>query len=301
MKSITKSLFFIIAFFGYCACNISAQDNIPVIRFGLIADIQYCNCDAAGQRFYRNSLPKLEKCVTDLNNQQVEFTVNLGDFVDKTPDDLDSVLIRLKRLDKKTYNMTGNHDYNGITDNKALYKKLNMPATYYTFKKKNWRFIVLNTNEVASYSNIKNTKLDAELTQMLKKGKADGRKNTATWNGGISNEQMQWLDKTLAKSQKKGEMVIICSHHPLYPEMGFTALNDREILQTIEKYSCVKALLAGHHHTGAFAYYKGIPSITAEGMVETKNENAYGIVEIYPDKILLKGEGRMTSREIEYQ
>lgn len=300
MKSITNSLFFIITFLSYCTCNISAQDNDPIIRFGLIADIQYCNCDVAGQRFYRNSLPKLEKCVIDLNHQQVDFTINLGDLIDKTPNDLDSVLIRLKRLDKKVYNTTGNHDYNGITDNKALYKKLGMPNTYYSFKKKNWRFIILNTNEVASYSNTKNTRFDAELTQMQENGKEKNRNNIAEWNGGISSEQMQWLDKTLAKSQKNGEKVIICSHHPLYPEMGLTALNDREILQTIEKYTCVKVLLAGHHHTGTFAYYKDIPSITAEGMVETENENAYGIIEIYPNRILLRGKGRMTSREISY-
>jgi hypothetical protein len=38
------------------------------------------------------------------------------------------------------------------------------------------------------------------------------------------------------------------------------ALNDREVLSTVEKYSCVKALIAGHHHGGAFCYAAAYPA-----------------------------------------
>ena len=52
---------------------------------------------------------------------------------------------------------------------------------------------------------------------------------------------------------------------------------------------------AGHHHAGAFGYYKNIPLITLEGMVETENQNAYAIVEISQDHLLVKGQGRASS------
>jgi hypothetical protein len=46
--------------------------------------------------------------------------------------------------------------------------------------------------------------------------------------------------------------------------------------------------------------YKNIPVVTVEGVVETENENAFGIVKIYDNKIILEGKGRMTSRMLKY-
>lgn len=73
-----------------------------------------------------------------------------------------------------------------------------------------------------------------------------------------------------------------------------------EILNTISKYPCVKAVFSGHHHAGAFGYYKGIPMITQEGMIETETQNAYSTVEITQDSILVKGRGRVPSRSFKY-
>ena len=75
-----------------------------------------------------------------------------------------------------------------------------------------------------------------------------------------------WLDYRLGillkKCEKKGLSVLIFSHHPLYPQSDFSALNGNEIVDTLSKYSCVKAAFSGHHHAGAFGYYKNIPLIT---------------------------------------
>lgn len=281
-----------------CVNQAFTQNTSSLIRFGLIADVQYGDCDTHGNRYYRNSLKKLEACVTDFNNQKVQFTIALGDFADRNPADLDPVVAGLTKLKTGVYNTTGNHDYKGFTNNEALYKKLNMPAAYYSFKKKGWRFIMLNTNEIASYSNIKGTWKENELAVMLKQIKAANRNNAHDWNGGISSKQIQWLKKTLETAQKKGEKVLIFSHNPCYPATEFTALNDQEILNTIAAFSCVKGLISGHHHAGAFAAYKGIPCITTEGMVETEGENAYGIVDIYADRITLTGYGRTKSYEL---
>lgn len=294
MKNL-KPLAFLAIFFlaiGLTTC----MKQPKTIRFGLIADIQYCDCETRGTRFYRNSLFKLDSCVADFNKEKVQFTVNLGDLVDReTPNNLEAILIRLNRLNNKVYNTTGNHDYDGITDNNALYNQLGMPASYYSFKQGEWRFIMLNTNEVASYANITGTPLEAELEAMKEQITLSGRKNGASYNGGISRKQLDWLRQELESAEKKKEKVIIFSHHPLYAAPGLTALNDLEILEVLSSFSCVKAGISGHHHPGDFGTYNNIPFITTEGMIETENENAYGIVEITTDQITLTGKGRTKS------
>lgn len=190
---------FLLLCFGYSALCQSS----PLIRIGLIADIQYGNIDPSGTRFYRNSLQKLEACVADLNSEKVDFTINLGDLTDRNPDDLDPVISLLGGLTKPVYNTTGNHDYVGIKDNDTLYKKLGMPAAYYSFEHADWVFVMLNTNEVASYSAIAGIKKEEELAGMLERIKKDGRNNGQTWNGGIGKQQMKWLTDVLKNARKK--------------------------------------------------------------------------------------------------
>ena len=291
-----KNLFFLLLL-HFWAPAARSQDT-PILRIGVIADIQYGDVDPAGTRYYRSSLGKLEECVADLNREKVNFSVNLGDLVDRNPGDMEAVLVRLKALDRKVYNTTGNHDYVGITDNKALYRQLGMPGEYYSFRQGKWLFIMLNTNEVASYANVAGTGKEKELAEALDRIKKRGRNNDKTWNGAISAKQMRWLTKLLKNAERKGMNVLVLSHHPLFPEEGFTALNDKEILETLASYSCVKGAISGHHHPGAFGTYKGIPCITTEGMIETESTNAYGVLDIYENKFVLRGRGRTVTHEV---
>jgi beta-galactosidase len=237
--------------------------------------------------------------VDTLNSKQVEFTLNLGDATDRNFNDLDSVLVRLHRLRGEVYHLTGNHDYKGVTDNLLLYTKLNMPALYYFFQKREWLFVMLTTNEIASYSNVAGTAGEAELAAQLDYLKQHKLPQLASWNGGVSTKQLKWLDRLLSKAERHGSKVLLFSHHPLHPEMEDTALNNRAVLQVIDRHPCVKALFAGHHHAGSFAYYHSIPAITVEGMVETEDTNAFAVVKLYDDKIVIDGYGRVPSRTID--
>lgn len=297
MKNSKPLVFLVIFFFAilFTAC----RQKTETVRFGLIADIQYADCETRGNRFYRHSLVKLDSCIIDLNREKLQFTVNLGDLVDRdTEHNLKAILSRLKKLNHKVYNTTGNHDYDGVTDNNALYSQLDMPASYYSFLQKGWRFIMLNTNEVASYANITGTPLETELETMKENIRQRGGKNGASYNGGISHKQMEWLKQELEKAEKQKEKVIILSHHPLFAAPGLTALNDLEIVEMLASYSCVKAGISGHHHPGDFGTFKDIPFITTEGMIETADENAYGIVELTSDRIILTGKGRTRSYDL---
>lgn len=296
-----KFVYFVIALAIATGFMARAQQPKPILRVGLIADIQYADVEPRGTRYYRNSLNKLKNCVKDLNKQKVQFSLNLGDIIDRNAKDLDSVLLILKGLKKPVYTTTGNHDYHGITKNQSLFTKLDMPAEYYSFKQKNWVFIMLNTNEIAAYANVKGTWKEKELTAMMDSIKLNKGANAQEYNGGISSRQLMWLDSTLSKAQSQNQKVLIFSHHPLDFSRGFTALNSQEILKVITKYNCIKALFAGHHHVGDFGYHLKIPCITLEGMVETADQNAYGILEIYEHGFEVKGIGRTKSYKFSFE
>ncbi|MCD2425109.1 metallophosphoesterase [Niabella pedocola] len=297
MKKIGRHIWISLLLIG-CSMLANGQSAAPLVRFGLIADIQYANFDTRGTRFYRNSLKKLEESVREFNKAKVPFIINLGDITDRNPDDLAPVLKELGKFRSKVYQTSGNHDYKGVKDNAALYRKLGMPAEYYSFKKGEWRFVMLNTNEVASYANVTGTWKEDELNQMIQTIKQANGNNAEEYNGGISSRQLKWLQQQLQTAENRSEKVLIFSHHPFSCADGLTALNDKEVLALVSKFSCVKALIAGHHHAGAFCEENAIPCIVAEGMVETADQNAYGIIELYPDKLTLTGYGRMTSRTL---
>lgn len=279
-------------------CTLSAQEEL---KFGIFADIQYANCDHSGARYYRNSLGKLEKCITELNREDIAFSLNLGDILDRNSEDVDSVLMRLERADKRVYNITGNHDYDGVTDNKSFYKKLSIPANgYYSFEKDGWIFVMMNTNELASYSNVQDEQKKEELLALQERLKQSKAVQGADWNGGVSQEQLAWLEKQLIKAEKRDKRVLISTHHPLYPTTPFSAHNNDEILLIIDKFSCVKAIFSGHHHSGGFYHYGEIPILVVPGMVETESENAFGVVTLSSNgEISIEGFGRVKSQKIE--
>jgi len=279
----------------------NAQDEKPDLSFGLIADIQYAQAASRGTRFYKNSLPKLSTAIAELNKGKLAFLINLGDVTDRNPEDLKPVLNELDKFNSKVYNLAGNHDYAGVEDNQNLYRALGMPGEYYAIRKAGWRLLMLNTNELSAYANIKGTWKEAEFDSVVTSARKVSSKNIEPYNGALSSRQMAWLENNLQQAASKNEKVIIFSHHPFSCANGLEALNGKELLAMISRYPCVKALIAGHHHTGGYCEESGIPSVIIEGMVETEHENAWGIVELYQDRILINGKGRVSSRTIKFK
>ena len=294
-------------------CSFS-QSSAPKLRVGLVTDVQYCDCASEGKREYRKSLDRLDKCITEFNNSKVNFSFHLGDLIDRNIDNnIAPVLKGFSRSDSMIYHVLGNHDvagvyskgFRGAKGDKALNKLmgyLSMSNTYYSEKRGKVVFIVLNTNDLAQYSidaaNKKRKGKEDEYLKMVDRTKEYSDKNSLDYNGGIGEKQLDWLQETLANAQKNHDIVIIFSHQALYPENGLQVLNNREVLAIIDKFDCVKAMFAGHHHPGAFAYYKNIPIVTLEGMIES---NAFAILDIYSNKLVLNGFGKVQSREFDFK
>ena len=54
----------------------------------------------------------------------------------------------------------------------------------------------------------------------------------------------------------------------------------------------------GHNHKGGFGERDGVGFVTLQGMVETKDTTAYGVLEVFEDRMVVEGRGRVTSREM---
>lgn len=72
-------IFFLFISAAFTISVIQAQVTEPILKVGLIADIQYGDCETSGSRFYRSSINKLRDAVKEINGNNVSFTVNLGD------------------------------------------------------------------------------------------------------------------------------------------------------------------------------------------------------------------------------
>ncbi|WP_293916613.1 MULTISPECIES: metallophosphoesterase [unclassified Sphingobacterium] len=301
-KEMLNFKFLLLCFlFSVLYFNSDAQHVKKTVQIGLIADPQYAEKEISGSRYYRKSLLKLDTAVSVFNKASLDFSVVMGDFVDQGIKDLPAVMSRLEKLKSPVYGLLGNHDYVDAPDKDSLFLQFRMPSSYYKWDVGNWTFIILNTNELSKYASTEGTAAFEDWNRLNANLKNQERKNAAPWNGGISTAQLSWLQKQLAEAEAASRDIIIFTHHPLFPENGFEALNNREILAVMEKHPHIRAVISGHHHEGNFVHYKGIPMITLEGMIETESQNAYGIMRLFSDRIEIEGNGRLTSRILKFE
>ena len=278
----------------------AGQNQKPIFSFGVIADIQYCDCEPAGTRFYSKSLSKLREALTFLKNDSAEFLVNLGDLIERGYESYKPVLEIIDSSGFKVWHCTGNHDYS--VD--ARYKKrlpLDMPskAGYYSVQHKGFRLIFLDGNELSTYSS-SNKAAIKEARDYLAELRNKGSINAVDWNGGVSAGQLGWLMAQLDESVEKNEKVIIFCHFPLFPGNVHNLLNYNEVLSVLSGYQNVIAWFNGHNHTGNYGNFNKIHFITIKGMVETETSGSFAFVEVYRNKIWIRGSGREKGQILAY-
>jgi len=268
-----------------------AQEK-PLFTFAVIADAQYCNCETMGTRFYKKTPDKLHAAIDTINLTQPEFTIHLGDLIDRDFESYDTVLPILKKLKSKVYFVLGNHDFSVEDSQKDLVlNKLGMNHSYYTFKIKNIKFVVIDGTDFAPYRYSSTSplyeKTQTELNQYISKGLSQAK----PWNGAISNEQQTWLKNTLQQTTKDEKLILFC-HYPIYPQSDLNLMNDQEILDIINPYkNKIIAWINGHNHQGNYAQFEGIHFLNLKGMLETDNINSFTIIEIYNNYLKINGYG----------
>ena len=287
-------------FLLFCLFLFGCMEHHP-IQFGVVADVQYTDKPTAGSRHYAASLPALERCVADFNQDGPVFVIQLGDLIDGGPHaatELQTIAAVYNQLEMPHYHVLGNHDF-GEIDRTTTMDTLGLQRGYYRFDVQEWRFIVLDTQDIALQGGwpVDSSHYQAALT-MLNKLKATGAPNAMDWNGGLSDEQLDWLEAELTDADLQNKRAIVFGHLPLMPaDDPHAAWNGPEIVAILEKYHAVKAYICGHNHKGDYALHNGIHYVTLEAMVDAADKDgAWAIVTLSDNTISIEGVGAVTSR-----
>ncbi len=286
--------------------SLGALDE-PELRFGVVADVQYADKDTAGARHYRTSLGRLESCVTELNRHELDFVVQLGDLIDVPGDDnLGRVLTAWQPLRFPLRHVVGNHEFgpHPAGDRAEVLRRLGLTSGDYDFRVGRWRFVVLDSVEVSLSGGWPADHPRVEEAQTrLAELRETGAKNAQTWNGGASARQLAWLEGVLAGARGRGERVVVFSHLTLLTEASsewHLLWNHAEVVARLEASGVVAAVFCGHDHAGGYAVREGIHYVTVHGMVEAPEKNAFGIVDVWPDRLELRGFGKQPSRTLPF-
>ncbi|XP_017340000.1 manganese-dependent ADP-ribose/CDP-alcohol diphosphatase isoform X2 [Ictalurus punctatus] len=318
----------------------------PAFTFGLIADIQYAdlkdgyNFHGTRKRYYRNSLHLLRNAIRHWNEEKVKpsFILQLGDIIDgfnrkhgASGKALEKVLDEFRGCSAQVHHVWGNHEFYNFTRSALFSSELNSEVkgeeerddrmddvyAYHFSPAPKFRFVVLDAYDLSligreescekysqSFEIIKEHNPNEELNQPAGLIPMDGR--FVKFNGGLSQDQLDWLDRLLTSADEKGEKVTVVSHIPVHPYSTSTTCltwNYDEILPLLCAHKSVVCFLAGHDHDGGYCVDStGIHHLTVEGVIETPPDcDAFGTVYVYEDKMILRGNGRIKNRVLMYR
>ncbi len=273
--------------------------------FGVLADVQYAESDCRDGMDMRGSIAKLADCVAEFNTRDLEFVIQLGDFVNGNEDaeaaeaELARVLEIFGRLKADSCHVLGNHDFFSF-DRKTMLAKLGMERAYYDFERDNWRFVVLDEVELAIGGGwgetSENYRRGREILDALIK---DDAANALEYNGAMGASQIEWLNGILGDADERKQKAVVFGHLPLTPAGDkYDLWNSDEVIAVLESHECTVAYMNGHRHPGGYNEQNGIYYVTIEGMVTEDAENAYAVVDVYGDRIEIKGFGLVPSRTL---
>lgn len=271
-------------------------------EIGLVADAQYADVDAKGTRFYRASVGRLGEAVEHFNGRDLAFCVHLGDLIDREWRSFDAITRPLAASRHRFHHLLGNHDFAVLDELKPRVPgRLAMQERYGAFDHGGFRFVVLDTNDVSTYAHRADTPEHAAAEQELARLTAAKAPQAQSWNGGVGDAQLLWMDRTCAAARTAGRKVIVLAHHPVRPAAGDTVWNDSAVLAVIDRHPHVVAWLNGHNHAGNFAERRGVPYVTMHGMVETADTTAFATARVLDDRLIIVGHGREPSRELRFR
>jgi Icc protein len=264
-------------------------NNRPVLRIAHITDVHLKNKFGAPAKF--------AKCLQHIQQQQpkVDFILNGGDIVfDMNKENLSDIndqwslmkSVMKSECSVPVHYCLGNHDvwWNENSKGQTFYGKqyslgqLELPKPYYSFVKRGWKFIILDS-----------VHLDIDNTWYI---------------GKLGGEQFDWLTNEL-KNTDPEMPVLVMSHIPILTAVlmiednivnrwemlgGDMHTDTSKIISLFYKHPNVKLCLSGHIHLRDKVLYNNVTYI-CNGAVSgawwegNRRETApgYGVLDLYPD------------------
>jgi len=264
----------------------------PLVRFGLFSDIHYADREPVGNRFYRQSLTKVQETIDKMNEGKVDFVIELGDFKDQDPipnetntlkylTDIESVF---RKFNGPTYHVLGNHDMDGISKSQFLERVVNTgissSKSYYSFNLNGIHFVVLDGN-------------------FTKENKAYNHGNFNWEDTFFPESQANWLKDDLKANQFPAVVFI---HQMLDDSKGVkqSVKNAAEVRQILEQSGEVIGVFQGHVHEERYKLINRIPyySVNAVADGDGPENNSSIIVDVYKNGgLMIKGFHRASDQE----
>ncbi len=281
------------------ACNTKEKPvpEYPDFEIGVIADCQYCNCEPTDVRFYKKAPARLKQAVTELNTHTLDYTIHLGDFIDRDFNSFDTLIPIWGGLKSERYHVLGNHDFSVADSLKPLvFEKMDLKDRYYSIVKNKWRFIVLDGNDLSVHGALTEAKKQ-QTDSLFQQLSSKELPNLKPWNGGLGKEQLQWIEDELKLATQNKERVGFYCHFPVLGETNDLNLwNYEQLLSIIDKYDCVKFYFNGHHHDGSYVQKDGVHYLNFKGMLDTRDSTSFARVAFHNDSLIVKGYGREPDR-----
>lgn len=224
MHKKTKKLFLL--FFAFLLMqNISFAQ---VLEFAQVSDVHYSLSNTSLDKYlYFLSL--------SLKKKNPEFVVFLGDNVDNSKEEDVIGFMRAVHSIKIPYYLAfGNNDAHRLSGiEKETY--LDIVTTFNRNQKDNLKYYYFKPN--------------SDFICVVLDDTPDFAPST---HGQVSDEQIEWLDKLLAKNPKK--LFLIFHHSPILPprdEYKLSMLNTEKYSGLLKKYSNIILISSGHYHQEA--------------------------------------------------
>jgi len=242
------------------------------LRFGLVTDAHYADVDARGGRTYRDGLKLMRECVETMNQEKVDFLIELGDFKDQDNPPVEAkTLTYLKTIESEfikfagpRYHVLGNHDMDSLSKKAFLESVestgISKDKSYYAFAHKGLQCIVLDAN--------------------FKRDGTPYDKGNFDWkDANIPKEELDWLRKTL--SEHNGKSMVFVHQRLDNDGAAICVRNAAEVRKIVEESKKVVAVFSGHDHPGAQSVIEGIHYYTLRWLT-----SGYAIVEMSNDGLL---------------
>ncbi|XP_054834366.1 manganese-dependent ADP-ribose/CDP-alcohol diphosphatase [Eublepharis macularius] len=186
---------------------------------------------------------------------------------------------------------------------------------YHFCPKTKFRFILLDTYDLSLLGRDSSTKKYQDSLHLLRKNNPNENLNSPVglaehqfvqFNGGFSQDQLDWVDEVLTYADINQERVVIVGHIPIHPDASncvCLAWNYKDALAVIHSHHSVVCFLAGHLHDNGYCLdSNGVHHITFDGIIETPPEShAFGTISVYDDRMVLKGRGRVPNLVMPYR
>lgn len=231
-KTVIYQIYILLTALSLFSCT---KKEVQPVRFAIVSDLHAPDIP--------DGLERMQVVVEAANRENVDFLIQLGDFIR-----LDSADIPYRKVwdefKGEKYHVLGNHDLDRYTKEEYV-AGLNMPGRYYSFDKGDFHFIVLDGNNLYDGKEYKpyaraNYYVDSKMRAFM------------------DPEQMEWLKKDLAATDKR---CIIFSHQSIDTSMN----NGSEVRSILEEenrrsgFQKVALAFSGHDHSN---YTKEINGIT---------------------------------------